>query len=438
MRHILSRRNFLKTASTAIAMPFVLPSSIWNAKADEKPNNRINVGFVGIGMQNRGHLESFAGREDARVLGVCDVDATRLADAKARVDNRYKQRFGENADKCTPYTDFREMFERKDIDAIFIATPDHWHYLGVVLAAQAGKHIYCEKPLSLTQRQARRMVQAVRKNDVIFQTGSQQRSGGEFRRAAQMVRNGKIGKIKKIIVNIGAPSRWCDLPTEVQPEGLNWDRWLGPAAYRGYNSKLSPRGVHGFYPWRDYREYSGGMTTDWGCHHYDIVQWALGKDESGPVKFVPPGENASSGLKFYYEDGTEVQHGGNNDIEVDGKKQGFGIQFIGEEGRIYVDRGRIAYAPESLEEIKFTDNDIKLYESNNHHNDFVDGIRNHKRPICDVEVGCRSVSVCHLANIAYWTGKTIEWDPVAEKITNDVAANELLDRKCRAPYCDWA
>ncbi|MBO6004865.1 MAG: Gfo/Idh/MocA family oxidoreductase, partial [Verrucomicrobia bacterium] len=316
---LISRRSFLKTASTAFAVPFILPSSIWNAKAEEKPNNRLNIGFIGIGMQNRGHLGSVANRNDARVIAVCDVDTDRLNYAKGVVDNRYKERFGENAQKCDAYYDFREMLSRKDLDAVFIATPDHWHSIPVIMAANAGKHIYCEKPLSLTVRQARAMANAVRKNDVIFQTGSQQRSSAEFRKAARMVRNGKIGEIKKIIVNIGAPSRWCDLPSEEAPEGLHWDMWLGPAPYRAYNQKLSPRGVHHFYPWRDYREYSGGMTTDWGCHHYDIVQWALGMDDSGPVKFVPPGnENATSGIKFYYANGVEVQHGGDNTLERDG------------------------------------------------------------------------------------------------------------------------
>ena len=435
---LISRRSFLKTASTAFAVPFILPSSIWNAKAEEKPNNRLNIGFIGIGMQNRGHLGSVANRDDARVIAVCDVDTDRLNYAKGVVDNRYKERFGENAQKCDAYYDFREMLSRKDLDAVFIATPDHWHSIPVIMAANAGKHIYCEKPLSLTVRQARAMANAVRKNDVIFQTGSQQRSSAEFRKAARMVRNGKIGDIKKIIVNIGAPSRWCDLPAEEAPEGLHWDMWLGPAPYRAYNQKLSPRGVHHFYPWRDYREYSGGMTTDWGCHHYDIVQWALGMDDSGPVKFVPPGnENATSGIKFYYANGVEVQHGGDNTLERDGKKEGFGIQFIGTEGRIYVDRGKIGFAPEELEDVKFTDNDVKLYESNDHHQDWFNGIRNHTRPICDVEVGCRSVTVCHLCNIAYWTNKEIHWDPKREVITNNEEANKLLDRKQRAPYCDW-
>lgn len=435
----ISRRSFLKTASTAFAVPFILPSSIWNAKAEEKPNNRLNVGFIGIGMQNRGHLSSFANRADARVLAVCDVDTDRLNNAKATVDDRYKKRFGADAQPCDAYHDFRELLARKDIDAVFIATPDHWHQIIAVMAANAKKHIYCEKPLSLTIRQGREMVDAVRKNDVIFQTGSQQRSSAEFRQAAQMVRNGKIGQIKKVIVNIGGPSQWCNLPTEVAPAGLNWEMWLGPAAYRGYNPKLSPRGVHHFYPWRDYREYSGGMTTDWGAHHYDITQWALGMDDSGPVKFVPPGkEGATSGIKFYYANGVEVQHGGNNTLKQDGKKRSFGIQFIGTEGRIYVDRGKIGFDPEEIEDIKFTDKDVKLYESNDHHQDWVNCIRAHKRPICDVEIGYRSVSVCHLCNIAYWLNKEIDWDPVREVITNDEAANALLDRKQRAPYCDWA
>src|SRR5205823_4350550 len=240
-----------------------------------------------------------------------DVDTNRREDAKRLVEKRYADATKSGAYKgCEAYTDFRELLGRDDIDAVVIATPDHWHTIPCLEALKAKKDIYCEKPLTLTIREAKTLIDAVRKHDRVFQTGSQQRSEGVFRQACELVRSGRIGKLKAVYVYVGGPSKPCDLPEEKPEPGLDWDRWLGPAPLRPYSSVLSPRGVHKNYPdWRLYREYSGGMMTDWGAHHFDIAQWGLGMDESGPVEIIPPEDpKAQRGVKYVYANGVPVIH----------------------------------------------------------------------------------------------------------------------------------
>src|SRR5262249_47839328 len=262
----LSRRSFLHAvAGSAFAGPIILSS----ASAEDKkaaPSERLTLGFIGMGTMNRGHLGHFLGQKDVQVVAVCDADPPRRDHAKETVEKRYAEATKKGTYKgCAAYKDFRDLLNRPDIDAVVIATPDHWHAIPAILACKAKKDVYCEKPLSLTIREAKLMMDAARKYDRVFQTGSQQRSDREFLQACEYVRNGRIGKIKTVNVNVGAPSKPCDLAEEDMEPGLDWDLWLGPAPKRGYNSVLSPRGVHKNFPnWRLYREYSGGMMTDWG------------------------------------------------------------------------------------------------------------------------------------------------------------------------------
>ena len=421
-----SRRQFLKTTATAIlAAPTILPSSVWAAPTS--PNDRITLGFIGMGRQNQSLVKGFRHNRDVQIVAVCDVDTTRRANAKKTIEDYYATRTERGSFKgCDAYTDFRELLARKDIDAVVIATPDHWHAIQVIAAAKARKDIYCEKPLSLTIREAREMVKAVRRTNRVCQTGSMQRSSKEFLKACELVRNGRIGNVKTVIVGVGGPSRWCNLPEEPLEPGLDWDFWLGPAPLRPYNSILSPRGVHDFFPnWRNYREYSGGMMTDWGAHHFDIAQWGLGMDESGPVEIIPPADpKVGSGVRYLYASGVEMIH--------DASKNG--VTFIGTEGRIFVDRGRFEADPESIGEAPLGEGAIRVYASANHQRDWLDCIRTRKRPICDVEVGCRSVTVCHLGNLAYWNHRRLKWDPKKEKFIGDKEANTWLDRPNRAPW----
>jgi len=420
----LTRRQFLTSAATAgVVAPCLLPSHIWAAAGDAKPNSRFTMGFIGVGKQGGGLMDNFLRHPDTQVVAVSDVDTTRREHSKKKVQDYYGAVKNTEFKGCTAYPNFRDLIARKDIDTVVIATPDHWHAYIAVMAANAGKDIYCEKPLSLTIHEARAMVNATRKNNRIFQTGSMQRSMSEFHKGCELVRNGRLGKIKTVIVGVGAPSKWCDLPEEPMEPGLDWERWLGPAPLRPYNHILSPRGVHDHFPdWRNYREYSGGMMTDWGAHHFDIAQWGLGMDESGPVEIIPPEDpKATTGVRYLYANGVEMIH--------DSSKGG--VTFIGEKGQIYVTRGEFKATPESIGQEKIGPNEIHLYKSSNHTRDFLECVRSRKKPICDVEVGARSVTVCHLGNLAYWNHRRLKWDPAKERFVGDAEANKWLDRDKR-------
>jgi predicted dehydrogenase len=425
MKKQFNRRQFLKSTSIATASAPLLWSSAWAAPGQKGPNDRIILGFIGMGTQGRGLLQGFLNHSDTQVVAVCDVDTTRREHHRKMVEEHYSIKQDTEFKGCTEYKEFADMIARPDIDAVVIAVPDHWHAFIAIAACNAGKDVYCEKPLSLTIHEARAMVNAARKNNRVFQTGSMQRSSSEFRKACELVRNGRLGKIKQVIVDVGPPSIPCDLPEEAMEPGLNWDLWLGPAPLRPYNSVLSPRGVHKHFPnWRSYREYSGGMMTDWGAHHFDIAQWGLGMDDSGPVDIIPPEDpKATKGLRYIYANGVEMLHGDSG-----------GILFIGPEGKILVNRGKFEATPAALGEAPLDDKAIRLYKSNNHLTDFLSCMRSRKKPICDVEIGCRSVTVCHLGNLAYWNHRRLKWDPAKERFIGDEEANQWLDRPKRGHW----
>ena len=433
----LSRRSFIKSTAVAAAAPFILPSRI--RAAEVKPNDRITLGLIGMGTQNRGLLSGFLTYPQTQVLAVCDVDTTRRENAKKMVEDYYATKAPNGSYKgCATYHDFRELIGRKDVDAVVIATPDHWHAFISIAAAKAKKDIYCEKPLCQSIHESQSMVQAVRKNNVVFQTGSMQRSSREFRTACELVRNGVIGKIKTVEVSVGGPAVPCNLPTERDEPGLDWDMWLGPAPKRGYNSELSPRGVHEHFPnWRNYREYGGGGVTDWGAHHFDIAQWGLGMDESGPNEIIPPPDwqKAQSGVRLLYADGVEVIH-----------KDGNGIWFHGTDGKIHVNRGKFefwkgpeqkasdAHECEAISKEYLADAKVHLYKSGDHKADWLECIRSRKRPICDVEVGEHTVNVCQLVNLAYYHGQRMKWDPKNRNFMGGSGKSEWLDVPHREPW----
>ena len=425
MQNQLNRRQFLKSTSIAALTAPLLLQSVRGASARKGPNDRITLGVIGTGTQGSGLLNNFLGMPDTQVVAVCDVDTTRRENRQKVVDEFYRLKGNTEFKGCAAYKEFPELLARQDIDAVVIAAPDHWHACIAIAACKAGKDVYCEKPLSLTIHEARAMVKAARKYDRVFQTGSMQRSMKEFRQACELVRNGRIGKVKQVIVDVGPPSVPCDLPEETMEPGLNWDMWLGPAPKRPYNSVLSPRGVHTHFPnWRNYREYSGGMMTDWGAHHFDIAQWGLGMDDSGPVEIIPPEDpKATRGVRYLYANGVEMIHGDSG-----------GVLFIGTEGKILVNRGKFEVTPASLGEEPLPANAIRLYNSYSHTKDFLDCMRSRKKPICDVEIGCRSVTVCHLGNLAYWNHRHLRWDPVKEQFVGDKEANKWLDRPKRGGW----
>lgn len=452
----ITRRQLMKGAAataTALAFPTIIPSSALGDDKVAAPSNRITLGFIGIGKQASGHLNSLLGKTNTQVLAVCDVHAGRLKRAKDIADKKYVDLERKGVNPVTPYGDFHELLARKDIDAVVIGVPDHWHTIPIIEACKAKKDIYCEKPLTLTIHEAKTVIEAVQKHDRVFQTGSQQRSEGPFRQAVDLIRNGRIGKVKEVHVGVGVTSKPCDLPSEPTPDGINWDMWLGQAPQRGWNDVLcrkeSDPSKYPFNPgWRDYREFSGGYITDWGAHHFDITQWALDMDHGGPVEILPPTSDAPAGYgaKWIYRGSpvgdeivcTHVPKVYTYKDERTGqmKSESNGILFIGDKGKIFVNRSVIKGDPQNL----ITDPlpaDAKLqFKSPGHRENWIECIGTRKQPICGAEIGARSVTVCHLVNLAYWHGQKLQWDPSKWEFTGDNAAehNKWRDRERRAPY----
>ena len=421
----LTRRRFVQTlAAAGVAGPLLLRSP---SPARAAANERLTLGMIGVGTMGRSHVGRFLGYPDVQIVAVADVVAERREHSQRTVEERYAKDQGQWTYRgCAIYRDFREVLAMPGLDAVLIATPDHWHVIPAILAARAKKDIYCEKPLTLTIGEGRRLVDEVRKADVVFQTGSQQRTefGGQFRQAAELVRNGRIGKVRTVRVGVGAPPVPCDLAEQPVPKGTDWDLWLGPAPWRGYNEELCPKGVHKHFPaFRNYREYAGGGLADMGAHHFDIAQWALDMDTSGPVKIEPPPGDATSGLKFTYANGVEMFHGGPS-----------GCTFEGELGTLYVDRGKLESTPASIVQTPLGESDVRLYHADDHGRDWLDSIKARKRPACDVETGHRSATVCHLANLGYQLRRTLTWDPGQERFAGDDEANALLNRVPRNPW----
>ena len=426
----LSRRQFLQraigSAGGMMALPYFVPASALGKADTAAPSERITLGFIGSGKQSQHLIRSFLNSPGTQVLAVCDVDRLKLERGAKIVADFYAQKSTQphNGPFCTLYGDFRDLLARNDIDAVVISTPDHWHAIIVARAAQAGKDIYCEKPLSQTIAEARAMVNAVRRYGRVFQTGSMQRSDNRFRFACELVRNGYIGEIKTVTVGVGGPPEDKPLPAEPVPDYLDWDMWVGPAPWRPYNRDLSPHiSVDVFPNWRYHSDFGGGGMTDWGAHHFDIAQWGLGMDETGPVEIIPPDGKDYKVLTYKYANGIMMTRDNAN-----------GILFTGTQGKVEVNRGYLKTSPDSLKDPQIRPDQIHLYDSNNHYVDWLDAIRKRTRPICDIETGCRSVTVCHLGNIAYKLKRPLKWDPRREVFMGDDEANRLLWRSYRSPW----
>ncbi|MCX5671363.1 MAG: Gfo/Idh/MocA family oxidoreductase [Planctomycetota bacterium] len=423
-RTAVSRREFLKgAAALALAGPYVVTSAALGAGDRPAASNRITMAHIGIGNQGSGHFGGMLGNAEAQILAVGDVRQWVRDKCQKAVEDRYGQAKASGEYKgCAAYNDFREIAARTDIDATVVAVPDHWHALVAIELLKSGKDVYCEKPLALTIKQARAMVTATRRYGRVFQTGSQQRSSAEFRKACELVRNGRIGKVLTVNVNVGGPSTERYYPEEPIPEGFDWEFWLGPAPWAPHNSERCSGNYGG--GWRMVRDYSGGMMTDWGAHHFDIAQWGLGMDNTGPVEILPPDGKDVPRLTYKYANGVVMYHGGG----------GNGVLFTGEKGKVEVNRGYFKSYPDEIGQEPLGPSDIRLYASNNHMADFFQCMKTRQRPICDVEIGCRSVSVCHLGNIAVWINRPLKWDPVKEEIIGDPEASRWLDRPMRAPW----
>lgn len=384
----LSRRQFHQSVAAALTAPVVLSAPLRGADA---PSEKITLGFIGVGTMGRGHLHSFLRQADVRVVAVSDVVAERRDAANnGTVDEYYGKNKKRTDPGCHAVNDFRDLLKRNDLDAVVIATPDHWHAIPGVLA-QAKKHVYCEKPLTHAIAHGRKIVEAVKKTGVTFQTGSQRSEfGGQFRLAAELGPQRPAGQDQD------DPHRRRRAGSALRPQGRGAARGhrLGPVARpcaeRAYSSVLCPKGIHGHFPaWRNYREYAGGGLADMGAHHFDIAQWALGMDDSGPVKIEPP-EKGGSGLKFTYASGVVMIHGGPS-----------GCTFEGSEGTLYVDRGQLRATRQASWPHRSATGGAALPRHRPARN-WLECIRSGKATICPAEVGHRTSTVCQLGNIGYW------------------------------------
>ena len=442
------RREFVRRAITGgvFAAPYLVGSSALGKDGAVPPSNRIALGFIGVGAMGQGHLRRLLKYPDAQVVAACDVDQWRRENAKNITEQEYAGRqFGGTYRGCQTHNDLRELLARPDVDAVVIATGDNWHGTASVLAAKAGKDIYCEKPISLTIREARAMVDAVRTYGRVFQTGLQQRSTPEFQRACRLVQSGRIGKVKIVYVAFPGTSAEVNLAAEPVPEGLDWDLWLGPAPWRPFNGRFHHYGrpPH-VVPWHFCRDFGGGNLTSNAVHSFDVVQWGLGMDDGGPVKIVPPETGLYPSLTYEYTNGVQLQV---VDWKLDGQKhfvpegwdvntriQNFGALFVGEDGWIHVGRqGYLQGNPAEIIERPSPPADA-LRPVSNHHQDWLDCIKTRRQPVCDVAVGCRSTTVSHLGCIAHWTGRSLQWDPLKEEFIADDEANRLRSRAIREPW----
>jgi hypothetical protein len=427
----LTRRVFLKRSLIALGaatLPQVVPISVLGRKGLIPPSERVTMGFIGIGGQGGGHLlggawtyvaGGYAGRKDVQVLAVCDVWQDRRERACKQVNDNYSQFYGNQYQPCSAYKDFREVLDRADIDAVLIASPAHWHATMSIMAAQAGKDIYCEKPTAVTVNESQRVLNAVRRYGRVYQAGTQQRSeyGARFRRACELVRAGRIGKLKEIYAyRDGGGIHWSHRfgPSKPVPNGLDWDLYLGPAPMIPYDGNT---GAH---------RYDVG-ELNWGQHHYDVVQWTADADATGPVEIW-----LEQGRSCYRYPSGVVVYGRNYPGERVGAEGG--ACFVGSSGRIAVDRGALVSDPPEIVREPFTPGDPRVYRSDSHSGNFLQCVRSRTKPICDEAVAHRSASALLLGGIAKMLGRSVRWDPEKETFTGDDEANRMLSLSTRAPW----
>ena len=405
----------------------IVPRYVLGGKGYKAPSDLVNLGFIGTGKQAGGLKDYFSDTGEVKIVAAADMYGGKLKRFADAVNSKYAAEAAQSKyNACTTYADFREVLGRKDVDAVVIATPDHWHSVCAILAARAGKDIYCEKPLSLTIKEGRAMVDETRKHKRVFQTGSMQRSWPEFRQAVELVRNGYIGDVTTVKVNVGPPSVPYNLAAEQVPADLNWDFWLGPNSPQVYNHMLAPGLTDDFWAqWRNYREFGGGGMTDWGAHMFDIAQWGLDMDDTGPVMITPPDKDHQF-LTYQYANGITMTHepqAGDN----------FAM-FVGTQGTIKVARGKLETTPATLKDKVIGDSEKHVYQSLNHYDDFIQAMRNRSKPVADIEIGHRTASVCNLGNLAYQLNRPLAWDPAKEEFSNDAEANKLRGREMRKEW----
>ena len=441
----MERRDFLKVSALGAAAGLVLPSGLVHAApapaTRKSANGKIGMGFIGLGQQAMYLLSGFMSMDDVRVIAGCDVYDIKRDRFVKRV-TQYYQGKGEKKVKVDVYEDYQDLLARPDIDAVVIATPDHQHAVIAIAACKAGKDVYLEKPLTLTVYEGQQLVKAVRKYNRILQVGSQQRTSEEFIHAANLAREGELGTIRKLKVYVGrnnvnptspAPAP-CNLPRMTVPAGLNWDKWLGPlptSVY--YHSDLDPivsdeHDEQLWGAWRWYKVSGGGLMTDWGAHMFDVAQWALGKDGSGPMQIIPPGYSYYDHLTYKYDNGVIV-----TEEPFDGTTPG--VQIYGDDGWVKVSRGKFEASDKKFDMGASMGDDTVPYETKvGHHRIFIESVKSRIDPNVPVETGHTSCTVCNLGNIAMELGRPVVWNPIVQKFMHDEEATRLLHYDYRPGY----
>ena len=432
-----SRRNFLKAAGAAAAAPYVIPASALGGGAATAPSERISIGLIGTGNINTGlHMNTLLGIGDARIVGVCDPFTSRRQQRRDIINQRYGQKV------CTDHLDFRELIARDDIDAVCIGTPDHWHAVLAATAMRAGKDVYCEKPLTHTVAEGRALADIAAAYGRVFQTGLQHRSSGNFRFGCELVRNGRIGKVHTVKVGIiginGDVHPGKRFPTQPVPPDFDYDLWQGPAALRPYSPERVHSGESQCY-WYYISDYTNGFIAGNGVHFVDIAQWGLGMDHTSPVEVHCTAANIpSDGLiddaiawtsECTYLNGVKmIYSSANNPVPS-------GIRFEGDEGWVWVSIGCIDASPKSLLRSVIGPGEIHLYESPEHHRNWLDCIRSRRPTIVPAEIGHRSTTTCNLVEVSARLGRKVTWDPAKERFVGDEQANRMLSKAMRSPWC---
>lgn len=451
----MNRRNFIKRSLTAgaglIAVPTIVPASVFGPKA---PSNCINIGAIGTGRISRDHdMPGVWKYDDVRIIAAADVDANRVADAKKLIEGYYSEKLGKPYTGVTTYQHYEELLANKDVDAVLISTPDHWHAKNAIDAVRAGKDVYLQKPTSLTIEEGRRMSDAVYASGRILQIGSQQRSMEQFRVACELVRNGRIGRLQRIEIRLPGDPPGGNAEEMPVPANLDYDKWLGPTPFVYYTEeRVHPQQGYGRPGWLRCEQFGAGMITGWGAHHFDIAHWAMDKEYSGPIEIYGKAEFAKGGLwnvhgqyetEMLYDNGVIVTG------TTDSKEKPNGVLFTGSKGWIFVSRG--AYAASANDPIStrsealqasdpkilspLTDNDpVRLYVSTDHHGNWLESLRTRKMNITPAEVAHRSCTACLLQHIAMKLNRKLYWDPATESFKNDDEANAMISRPQRAPY----
>lgn len=427
-----SRRKFIRRSAAIAAgtfvIPEIIPSTVLGMGGVKPPSDRLVIGVIGAGSQGVANMRDFLRlKNEVRFVAVCDVDSVRLNEAKEIIDT------ANNSNDCRTYLNFREFLEKETLDAVSIALPDHWHGIIYTEAVNRKLHVYGEKPISRTISDGQAIVEAVRRNDITWQTGSWQRSQANFHRGAELAVNGRAGKISRIVVGLPDGGRSIGTPPVMDPPPeLDWDMWLGPAPEVPY------RGV-AHWDWRWILDYSGGQLTDWAGHHIDIANWGAGLEHTGPVEIsgfgVYPPEGIYDAPVEYdftcrYANGIEMRVANASRLE-----HGMGTTWYGDLGWIHTDRGNVLTAsdPEILREV-IDEDEIHLYRSENHWQNFVDSVRSGTQAVSPVDSAYRAISVALLGEIAMTTGETIKWDPEKEEIIGNPRASRLLSRPYRKPW----